>query len=101
MDVKCYWHTTVLLMEAAFWYNMSLQSGQAKESMTHRVIFKDEWQHLNKLLGCSVEERGPVLVEVGDEAWFKLPNTCNTTQWNKGIATTVNSKDNISVGGMS
>lgn len=39
-------------------------------------------------------------MEVEDEDWVKPSKVCCTTQWNRGITMTVNSKDNVSVDGM-
>lgn len=78
-------------------YNMLPQSGLNKESVPHRVVFRYEWQYQSKPSECPAEKREPVFVEVGDEVWVKPPKACCISQWDRGIVTTVNSKNNISV----
>ena len=46
------------------------------------------------------EGEGSVSIRVGEEVWVKPPDAKCTTQWGRGIATVMPSRNNLSVDGM-
>ena len=86
-------------IEAVFWYNMSPRSGQDENSVPHKAIFSYEWRHPAMKVELE-DESADTRVAVGDEVWVKPPMARCTDRWNRGIITSVNSNNNVSVDGM-
>ena len=83
---------------AVFWYNSTPRSGQLPGSIPSRCTYQYAWRNPR------VRPDGPDLEEsrvtVGDEVWVKPPHARCTTQWDKGLVTEINSRNNVSVDGM-
>lgn len=86
--------------EAVFWYNMAPKSGQKVESVPQRAVFKYEWRHPRTAQVPAEEGEKRATVRVGEEVWIKPPDARCTTRWGRGIVTSVQSPNNVSIDGI-
>ena len=84
---------------AVFWYNFTPRKQMEDESVLYKSVYNYEWRHpASTPANCSVEPDAGV--ELGEEVWVKPPKARCTSHWNKGVVSSVNSGNNVSVDGI-
>lgn len=88
-------------IEAVYWYNSTPRSGQEESSVPQHSVYKYGWRYPS-IVPNEDETIQDIAhpIQMGEEVWVKPPQARCTTQWHKGIVTSVNSPNNVSVDGM-
>ena len=88
-------------IDAVFWYSVAPRYGQQPASVPQKSVATYEWR-LPVMSAPPAEEGdcGDGRVQIGEEVWVRPGGARCTTLWGRGIATGMNSANNIEVDGV-